>query len=354
MAKKKDKKAKKATASTKKAGKPAAKKTVKKTTAKKVIKPAKKAVKTVKAKSAPKVKIKTKPKPLTKPTSSAGKKAAAKPQKNKKAEVKKTVKKDVKKVVSKKEDPKLKKTAAVVKPIGKKDKKLISKLSKDDKKSKPADAELEGEGLDVDTALLEIEPVEGADDEEELIEEVVVEKPKKSRGRGRNKREGRKTYDSEDFVRKQIVKIDLTKPLIKKPKKIEPEPFVNNKDKRSRYSDKELTEFKEILLTKLQEAKVDYDLLKQTLTNADNHGTDDTSPTFKLLEDGSDMLSKEEVAQLASRQEKYIVNLQNALIRIQNKTYGICRVTGKLIPKERLRSVPHATLSIDAKLSQYN
>ena len=94
--------------------------------------------------------------------------------------------------------------------------------------------------------------------------------------------------------------------------------------------------------------------MNQTLTNADNHGTDDTSPTFKLLEDGSDMLSKEEVAQLASRQEKYIVNLQNALIRIQNKTYGICRVTGKLIPKERLRSVPHATLSIDAKLSQYN
>ena len=334
MAKKKDKKAKTAAKSTKKASKPAAKKTVKKTTAKK-------------AKSAAKTKIKTKPKP-------AAKKAAAKPVKTKKAEVKKTVKKDVKKVVSKKEDPKLKKAAAVAKPVGKKDKKASLKSFKEDKKSKPNDAELEGEGLDVDAALLEIEPVEGADDEDELIEDVVVEKPKKSRGRGRNKREGRKTYDSEDFVRKQIVKIDLTKPLIKKPKKIEPEPFVNNKDIRSRYSDKELGEFIEILLTKLQEDKVDYDLLKQTLTNADKHGTDDTSPTFKLLEDGSDMLSKEEVAQLASRQEKYIVNLQNALIRIQNKSYGICRVTGKLIPKERLLSVPHATLSIDAKLSQYN
>src|SRR5438874_131197 len=85
----------------------------------------------------------------------------------------------------------------------------------------------------------------------------AAKKTKKSRGRGRSKREGKKHYDSEDFVRKQIVKIDLTKPLIKKPKKIEPEPYVNNKDKRSRYSDKELTEFKEILLTKLQEAKVD-------------------------------------------------------------------------------------------------
>jgi len=345
MAKTKDKKAKNAAKSTKKAGKPAAKKVVKKTTAKKITKPAKKAAKPAKAKSASTAKIKSKP---------LAKKATAKPQKIKKAEVKKTVKKDVKKVVSKKEDPKPKKTAAVVQPVGKKDKKSISKFSKEDKKSKPADAELEGEGLDVDAALLDIEPVDGSDDEEELVEEVVIEKPKKSRGRGRNKREGRKTYDSEDFVRKQIVKIDLTKPLIKKPKKIEPAPYLNDKDKRSRYSDKELGEFKEILLTKLQEAKVDYELLKQTLTNADNHGTDDTSPTFKLLEDGSDMLSKEEVAQLASRQEKYIVNLQNALIRIQNKTYGICRVTGKLIPKERLRSVPHATLGIDAKLSQYN
>src|SRR5581483_5919829 len=108
----------------------------------------------------------------------------------------------------------------------------------------PADADLEGEGLDVDAALLEMEPVEGADDDDELIEEVV-EKPKKGRGRERNKH-----YDSEDYVRKQVVKIDLTKPLIKKPKKIEPEPYVNNKDKRSRYSDKELGEFKEILLTK--------------------------------------------------------------------------------------------------------
>lgn len=123
-------------------------------------------------------------------------------------------------------------------------------------------------------------------------------------------------------------------------------------DTRSRYSDAELKEFRELINKKLGEATRDYELLKNTLSHKDDHGTDDTSPTFKLLEDGSDVLSKEETAHLAARQEKYIQNLKNALIRIENKTYGICRVTGKLIPKERLRSVPHATLSIDAKLGQ--
>jgi RNA polymerase-binding transcription factor DksA len=123
-------------------------------------------------------------------------------------------------------------------------------------------------------------------------------------------------------------------------------------DTRSRYSDAELKEFRDLINKKLEEASRDYELLKNTLSHKDDHGTDDTSPTFKLLEDGSDVLSKEETAHLAARQEKYIQNLKNALIRIQNKTYGICRVTGKLIPKERLRSVPHATLSIDAKLGQ--
>jgi RNA polymerase-binding transcription factor DksA len=135
---------------------------------------------------------------------------------------------------------------------------------------------------------------------------------------------------------------------IEKPKN----PVGLKQDPRSRYSDKELVEFKELIHKKLEEATRDYELLKNTLSHKDDHGTDDTSPTFKLLEDGSDVLSKEETAHLAARQEKYIQNLKNALIRIENKTYGICRVTGKLIPKERLRSVPHATLSIDAKLEQ--
>jgi len=141
-------------------------------------------------------------------------------------------------------------------------------------------------------------------------------------------------------------------------KKLEPvnKSALKNKkeeDNRTRYSDDELSEFKELINKKLEEATRDYELLKATLSHKDDHGTDDTSPTFKLLEDGSDVLSKEETAHLAARQEKYIQNLKNALIRIENKTYGICRVTGKLIPKERLRSVPHATLSIDAKMEQY-
>ncbi|MBL7884935.1 MAG: TraR/DksA family transcriptional regulator [Bacteroidia bacterium] len=125
-----------------------------------------------------------------------------------------------------------------------------------------------------------------------------------------------------------------------------------NTDTRTRYSDVELKEFKALILKKLEEAQKDYELLKSTLSHKDDHGTDDTSPTFKLLEDGSDVLSKEETAHLAGRQEKFIQNLQNALIRIENKTYGICRATGKLISKERLRSVPHATLAIEAKLEQ--
>jgi RNA polymerase-binding transcription factor DksA len=158
----------------------------------------------------------------------------------------------------------------------------------------------------------------------------------------------------EAYIRNRPLQIDINKPLIKKSNVEAPKPFVNTKDNRSRYTDKELQEFKELILVKLKEAQTDYDLLKQTLSNEDDHGTDDTSPTFKLLEDGSDVMSKEETAQLAQRQEKYIINLKNALVRIENKSYGICRVTGKLIPKERLRSVPHATLGIDAKLNQNN
>lgn len=121
---------------------------------------------------------------------------------------------------------------------------------------------------------------------------------------------------------------------------------------KTRYSDAELEEFKEIILNKLEEAKNDLELLKSSISHKDDHGTDDTSPTFKMMEDGSETLSKEETAQLASRQEKFINNLNNALIRIENKTYGICRETGNLISKERLKIVPHATLSIEAKKNQ--
>ena len=121
---------------------------------------------------------------------------------------------------------------------------------------------------------------------------------------------------------------------------------------KSRYSDEELAEFEEIIQGKLTEAKGDLDLLKGSLSHKDDHGTDDTGRSFNMMEDGSETLSREEMAQLASRQEKFIRNLENALIRIKNKTYGVCRETGKLIRKERLRLVPHATLSIEAKNAQ--
>ena len=123
------------------------------------------------------------------------------------------------------------------------------------------------------------------------------------------------------------------------------------KDK-MRFSDEELEEFKQIILSKLEKAREDLKMLTEAYTNEDGHGTDDTSPTFKVLEEGYQVLSKEENSRLASRQQKFINNLENALLRIENKTYGICRVTGKLISKERLKSVPHATLSIEAKLKQ--
>ncbi|MBB4035906.1 RNA polymerase-binding protein DksA [Dysgonomonas hofstadii] len=120
---------------------------------------------------------------------------------------------------------------------------------------------------------------------------------------------------------------------------------------KTRYTDEELNEFREIILDKLNKAKKEYDELRAAITNADGNDVTDTSPTFKVLEEGASTLSKEEAGRLAQRQMKFIQNLQSALIRIENKTYGICRETGKLIPKERLRAVPHATLSIEAKNS---
>jgi len=123
---------------------------------------------------------------------------------------------------------------------------------------------------------------------------------------------------------------------------------------KSRYSDEELDEFKAIILEKLEKARRDLKMLTEAYTNSNEHGTNDTSPTFKVLEEGYHVLSKEENSRLAARQQKFINSLENALIRIENKTYGICRATGKLISKERLRSVPHATLCIDAKLNQKN
>ena len=334
MAKKDKKKAKpvakKAAKPAKKASKPAAKKVVKKAAptqavAKKVAKPAKKAaakpVKAVKKE----VVVKEK-KPAGLPAGKAGKPIDAIAKKKGKEDNK--VKKGGKKSKSSDDDD-------------------DDVDVKDDYEKPEEDDELVGE-LD-EAGLVDLEGTVEIPEPEEDEDEMPIK-----RGRGRRKKnEGKSSGGSmEAYIRNRPLQVDLSKPLIKKQSEKAPKPFLNTKDNRSRYTDKELAEFKELILEKLKEAQTDYDLLKQTLSNEDNHGTDDTSPTFKLLEDGSDVMSKEETAQLASRQEKYIVNLKNALVRIENKSYGICRVTGKLIPKERLRSVPHATLSIDAKLNQ--
>ncbi len=143
--------------------------------------------------------------------------------------------------------------------------------------------------------------------------------------------------------------------ILKKPVAIldnRPAKLENSPDK-TRYSDEELQEFRDLIIQKITDAKVELNNLQAFLNNSNEHGTDDTASSFKMLEDGSDTLAKEEAGQLAVRQRKFIEQLENALVRIENKTYGICRVTGKLIPKERLRAVPHTTQSIEAKVKQY-
>ena len=122
-----------------------------------------------------------------------------------------------------------------------------------------------------------------------------------------------------------------------------------NTDTKTRYSDVELEDFRKLIEEKIEKAQADLELLRSAYMNDSNNGTDDTAPTFKAFEEGSETMSKEANTQLARRQEKLIRDLKNALVRIENKTYGICRVTGKLITKKRLFLVPHATLSIEAK-----
>jgi RNA polymerase-binding transcription factor DksA len=314
-----------------------AKKTQKGKPAKKAAKPAKKAVakkptKKLASKKAP-VKKAIAKKPLKKASKPAPKAAA------KKAVKKVVAKKAVKKVVAKKTAPKkvakpLKKSTAQVsksvakKPVAKPVSKVVTKpAKKENVKNESAKP---------------VEQVKASSPVVKKAEPVVKKKQREY------------SLDDEDYrnVEAPLV-VEYKTPTIQRPMGPTPKPHINT-DTRTRYSDAELKEFKELILKKLEEAQKDYDLLKSTLSHKDDHGTDDTSPTFKLLEDGSDVLSKEETAHLASRQEKFIQNLQNALIRIENKTYGICRATGKLISKERLRSVPHATLAIEAKLDQSN
>jgi RNA polymerase-binding transcription factor DksA len=189
-----------------------------------------------------------------------------------------------------------------------------------------------------------------------FLEEVMPPEPKK-RGREKSKKSGDVVINrNPEVIRKEIeaakqinfhLPSNLPPPLPKAKPELQPL-------ERTKFTEAELKEFRDLINKKLAEARNDYELLKDTLSHRDNNGTDDTSPTFKLLEDGSEVLSKEETTQLAMRQQKFIQNLENALLRIENKTYGICRATGQMISKERLRSVPHATLSIEAKRMQQN
>lgn len=125
--------------------------------------------------------------------------------------------------------------------------------------------------------------------------------------------------------------------------------FTTMEEERVRYGDADLAEFKQIILKKLEQAKADYELLRSNITHSSDNDTEDTSPTFKVLEEGATTLSKEETGRLAAHQMKFIRNLEMALVRVENKTYGICKTTGKLIPKARLMRVPHATECIEAK-----
>ncbi len=288
----------------------------KKVTVKKAKKVAKK--KTVSKKKAVKKKTAPKKKKVVKKKAAAKKKKVAKKKIAKKKIAKKVVAKKVAKVEVDSTRPK-------PKPVSKKE---LKALKKDENRiievAKPA-------------------PASKPEKEKKKTKEEIAEEKELA---------GEELYSWDSGTFSDMKNYEPT-PVFRKPDPPQPT-FKGKKDNRNRYSDKELGEFKAIINEKIAEAEKDYDLLKNTLAHKDEHGTDDTSPTFKVLEDGSDAMSREEIAQLASRQEKHIQNLKNALIRIENKTYGICRVTGLLIPKERLRSVPHATLSIEAKLKQNN
>ncbi len=276
----------------------------------------------------------------------AKKKAKAKAKKVKK--VKKVAKKKTKKVKAKKV---AKKKVAKKKPVAKK---KAAKKIKAKKVTKIVAPKVKPTPVVEETVVRIINNSKPAVE----VKAVPVIKPEKEKKKSKTeKTEDMEAYAEESYSWDSGTFSDMKNyepsPVFRKPDPPQPK-FKGKKDNRTRYSDKELEEFRSIINEKISEAEKDYELLKNTLAHRDEHGTDDTSPTFKVLEDGSDAMSREEIAQLASRQEKHIQNLKNALIRIENKTYGICRVTGKLIPKERLRSVPHATLSIEAKLTQHS
>lgn len=255
---------------------------------------------------------------------------------------KKIVKKATKaKIASSKKVTPKKKVAKKAKPAAKKSKPVAKKNKPAPKKASPAKKKIEKKPVKVKKKP---EP------------KKVMKKPETKKVKAEVKKAPvttvkKTTKPIQPAPKAENKPVPTEKAEIKKASPAKTAPAADLNEKKS-YSEKELAEFRALIVSKLEQARKDYDLLKNTLCHTDDHGTDDTSPTFKALEDGSDVLTREETAQLALRQEKFIQNLQNALVRIQNKTYGICRVTGKLIPKERLLRVPHATLSIDAKMVQ--
>lgn len=328
----------------KKAAKPVAKKVVAKPVAKKVAKPvAKKVVKPI-AKKVTKPVAKKIVKPVAKKVAKPVAKKAVKP----------VAKKVVKPIAKKVTKPVAKKAA---KPAAKKVVKPVAK-----KATKTAAEKFVAKAVKVvkEVAAKVVKAVSEATD-------AAPKKPsrrKKSKYVLPAKPQMTKPKTVAELIEANKIPVDKTFPSSKKDSKPARPSYDNTSlygnDKpvkapiigKSKFTDAELKEFKDLINKKIAEAVKDYELLKDTLSHRDNNGTDDTSPTFKLLEDGSEVMSKEETTQLAIRQEKFIQNLKNALIRIENKTYGVCRATGKMISKERLRSVPHATLSIEAKRDQ--
>lgn len=303
----------------------------KKKTTKKAAKPAKKAAKPAAKKASKPAKKAAKPaKKVKKPVA----KKVSKPAKKAKPAKKVVAKKPAKKIVAKK---------PVVKKVLKPAKKIAPVKVIKVKVIKPPKVKVEK------PAKIKVEKIA-------VVKPPKVAKVKPARP---DKRHGRPQYES--MMRKTVDVKSLPKPPVPvgKPTSMF---YANFKagdhtkaakiDERSRYNEEELKEFKEIILSKLAEARKDLDMLRSSLTHTSDNGTDDTSPTFKMMEDGSETLSREETAQLAGRQEKFIQALEAALIRIENKTYGVCRVTGRLINKERLKLVPHTTLSIEAKNMQ--
>ncbi len=276
-----------------------------------------------------------------------------KQQKTSKSNTKKeTVSKD-KKQTQKKEEKKRVSKKATSKP---KTKKIYDE---DDDLLDEEEFEQDDTLVDEDEDVAEVEEIDLSNIEPiisdvDTIEEEEEEYTPKTRGRKKQVQpETQHPLTMEELIRNRPLQIDPTKKVYVTKKEDEPKPYVTSgKNSKARYSDGELQEFKEIILQRLKETKENYDQLKKYFTNQDDNGIDDTSPTFKMIEDGSGVMTKEEIEQQLARLEKYMIDLQNALLRIENKTYGICTVTGKLIPKERLRSVPHATKSIEAKISR--